>query len=309
MNIAVRSDETNLIDTNGLSRSELMAILERARFYEDQNGLVPPRYLGRFVANLFFEPSTRTRFSFEVAEKRLGLEVLNVSEDTSSTVKGETLADTLKTLAAIGVEVAVIRHSQSGIAEEMAKQNNGVRLVNAGDGHNAHPTQALLDLYTLHKHFGDLNGLRVAIIGDLRHSRVARSNLWSLTTMGAEVVFSGPETMRAPDLEEHAPYLPIDEAIAQADAVMMLRVQLERHREQLFTTAEAYHQHYGLTLERFARMQDHAVILHPGPVNRDVELADELVEHPRSKVFEQMKNGVWVRMAVLERVLEGGKRG
>lgn len=308
MKIAVQSSDTNLIDTRGLSRDELTAILERARFYENQQGVIPPRYLGRFAANLFFEPSTRTRSSFEVAEKRLGLEVLNFSENSSSTVKGETLADTLKTLAAIGVEVAVIRHSQSGIAEELTGQDTGVRLINAGDGHNAHPTQALLDLYTLHQHFGDLRGLRVAIIGDLRHSRVARSNLWSLTTMGAEVVFSGPETMRAPDLEEHAPYLPIDEAVSQADAVMMLRVQLERHRDQLFTSAEAYHRRYGLTLERFARMRDHAVILHPGPVNRNVELVDELVEHPRSKVFEQMKNGVWVRMAVLERVLEGGKQ-
>jgi len=184
-----------------------------------------------------------------------------------------------------------------------------IHLVSAGEGCTAHPTQALLDLYTLQKHFGEVKGLTVAIIGDIRHSRVARSNLWSLKKFGIRVILSGPESMRAPDLEEHAPYFPMEEALRQADAVMMLRVQLERHQKTLFSSAEEYHRAYGLTTDRLACMQPHAVIMHPGPVNRGVEIADELVEHPRSKIFEQMACGVPVRMAVLEWVMEGGRRG
>lgn len=299
----------HLIDTQDLSREEIDVLLQRARYWEKKREVSDNPCCGRFAANLFFEPSTRTRFSFEVAEKRLGMEVLRFEERVSSTVKGESLADTLRTLEALGVDVAVIRHGESGILGELALRSRGIRLVNAGEGCAAHPTQALLDLYTLQKHFGEVRGLTVAMIGDIRHSRVVRSNLWSLQKFGVRVILSGPESMRAPELEEHAPHLPLEEAIRQADAVMMLRVQLERHRKTLFSSAEDYHRTFGLTTERFARMQPHAVILHPGPVNRGVEIADELVEHPRSKIFEQMAGGVPVRMAVLEWAMEGGRRG
>ena len=299
----------HLIDTKDLSREEIDHLLERARYWERKRGAEEGPFRGRFAANLFFEPSTRTRFSFEVAARRLGMEVLRFEEGISSAVKGESLLDTLRTLEALGVEVAVIRRGGPDILGELALRVRGIRLVNAGEGCTAHPTQALLDLYTLKRHFGEVKGITVAMIGDLRHSRVVRSNLWSLKTCGARVILSGPESMRAPDLEEHAPYVPLEEAIRQADAAMMLRVQLERHREALFSSAEEYHRAYGLTMERFARMKPHAVIMHPGPVNRGVEIADELVEHPRSKIFDQMACGVPVRMAVLEWAMEGGERG
>ncbi|MEW9032338.1 MAG: aspartate carbamoyltransferase catalytic subunit [Planifilum fimeticola] len=299
----------HLIDTKDLSREEIDHLLERARYWEKKGEAEDGPFRGRFAANLFFEPSTRTRFSFEVAERRLGMEVLRFEEGTSSTVKGESLLDTLRTLEALGVDVAVIRRGGPDILGELALRVRSIRLVNAGEGCTAHPTQALLDLYTLQKHFGEVKGITVAMIGDLRHSRVVRSNLWSLKTFGARVILSGPESMRAPELEAYAPYVPLEEAIRQADAVMMLRVQLERHREALFSSAEEYHRAYGLTMERFARMSPHAVIMHPGPVNRGVEIADELVEHPRSKIFEQMACGVPVRMAVLEWAMKGGEKG
>jgi aspartate carbamoyltransferase catalytic subunit len=299
----------HLIDTKDLSREEIDHLLERARYWERRGRAEEGPFRGRFAANLFFEPSTRTRFSFEVAERRLGMEVIRFEEGISSAVKGESLLDTLRTLESLGVDVAVVRRGGPDILGELALRVRDIRLVNAGEGCTAHPTQALLDLYTLQKHFGEVKGLTVAMIGDLRHSRVVRSNLWSLKTFGVRVILSGPESMRAPDLEELAPFVPLEEALRQVDAVMMLRVQLERHREALFSSAEAYHRAYGLTMERFARMQPHAVIMHPGPVNRGVEIADELVEHPRSKISEQIACGVPVRMAVLEWAMGGGERG
>lgn len=234
------------------------------------------------------------------------MEVIRFDEQTSSMVKGESFYDTMRTLAFLGIEVAVVRHAGGGILQEMSDRSPGPVLINAGEGEGGHPTQGLLDLYTLYRHFGELSGLRVAIVGDLRHSRVARSNLWALKTFGARPVLSGPESMRDPELEQLAPYLPLEEAIREADAVMMLRVQLERHRETLFHSAEAYRRVYGLTGERLEMMPPHAVILHPGPVNRGVEIDSDLVEHPRSKIFTQMENGVWIRMAVLERAIQGG---
>ncbi|PTX51934.1 aspartate carbamoyltransferase [Melghirimyces profundicolus] len=297
----------HLIDTDHLSVSEMEGLFERADTWRSRNRTETARaYPGRFVANLFFEPSTRTRISFEVAERRLGMEVFRLDQETSSTEKGESFYDTLRTLDSLGVEAAVIRHAGGGLLAEMAGRSPGPALINAGEGEGGHPTQALLDLYTLRRHFGHLSGLRVAIVGDIRHSRVARSNLWALKAFGARPVLSGPESMRDPRLESAAPYLSFADAIREADAVMMLRVQLERHRESLFGSAEEYRARYGLTKDRLERMRPHTVILHPAPVNRGVEIDGELVEHPRSKIFEQMENGVWVRMAVLERAMEGG---
>lgn len=296
----------HLIDTDQLSRKEMEALFERANAIRRFPDSHRERYGGRFAANLFFEPSTRTRLSFEVAERKLGMEVLRLDEGSSSSVKGESFYDTLRTLSSVGVDVAVIRHTGGGLLAEMAARSPGIALVNAGEGKGGHPTQALLDLFTLHSHFGALSGLRVAIVGDLRHSRVARSNLRALQAFGARPVLSGPESMRDPALEKDAPYLPMDEALRQADAVMMLRIQLERHQEKLITSPEDYRRKFGLTPERLEMMPSHGVILHPGPVNRGVEIDGELVEHPRSKIFEQMENGVWIRMAVLERAVEGG---
>ncbi|MFC7442352.1 aspartate carbamoyltransferase catalytic subunit [Laceyella putida] len=295
----------HLLDTSQLSMNELKAILARAQYWEDnwRPGMNP--YRGRFAANLFFEPSTRTRFSFEVAEKKLGMEVVNFTPDASSTTKGESLYDTVKTLSRIGIEVAVIRHSDPEAVKELARQEVGCKIINAGAGHWAHPTQALLDLYTMLKHVGDLSGKTIAIIGDIAHSRVVRSNLWTLKRFGANVILSGPEVMRDRECEQDAPYVPFAEALETADIVMMLRVQLERHHEHLFTSNLDYHEQYGLTLDRLHLMKPDAIIMHPGPFNRGVELADEVVEHPRSKIFEQKANGVWIRMALLERALKG----
>lgn len=294
----------HLLDTKHLPKTEIDMILERAAFWE-RRGSGPALYDRRFVANLFFEPSTRTRFSFEVAEKRLGLHVVNLNPEFSSVEKGESLYDTVKTLASVGVEVAVIRHRDPEAIYSLARQDVGCRIVNAGAGKDAHPTQALLDLYTMLKHFGDLNGKKVVMIGDIAHSRVVRSNLATLPLFGAEVYLSGPESMRDRECERIAPYVPFEEALQIADVVMMLRVQLERHENLLFSSAEEYHRQFGLNEERLERMKPDAIIMHPAPVNRGVEISDGLVEHPRSKIFEQMANGVYVRMAVIERALGG----
>jgi aspartate carbamoyltransferase catalytic subunit len=293
----------HLIGLKGMPKSELEAILDRAAYWESHPASVANVLSGSFVANMFFENSTRTRFSFEVAEKRLGAEVLNFSAAVSSVQKGESIYDTVRTLESMGIHAGVVRIKAVGVMQELAERIK-VPLINAGDGNNEHPTQALLDLYTMKKHFGTISGLTVSIIGDIKHSRVARSNLWALQEMGANVMFCAPENMRAPELDTHAPFVSMDEAL-KADAVMMLRVQLERHEDGLFRSTDEYRAAYGLTAERESRMAPHAIIMHPAPVNRDVEIDDALVECERSKIFEQMANGVPIRMAVLERALIG----
>jgi aspartate carbamoyltransferase catalytic subunit len=256
---------------------------------------------GKFVANMFFENSTRTRFSFEVAEKRLGVEVLNFTAAASSVEKGESIYDTVRTLESMGIDAGVIRLKPVGLLPELAEKIR-IPLINAGDGNNEHPTQALLDLYTMRKQFGELRGLTVSIIGDILHSRVARSNLWALRKFGASVKLCAPPNMQAPELAEWAPYVTMEEAL-QADVVMMLRIQLERHERGMIRSAEEYRAAYGLTAERAEQMRGHAIIMHPAPVNRDVEIDSELVEHPKSRIFQQMSHGVPIRMAVIERAL------
>ncbi|NGQ93767.1 aspartate carbamoyltransferase catalytic subunit [Brevibacillus sp. SYP-B805] len=299
----------HLIGMKALSREQIEALLDRAEAWANRPGEQSDALAGRFVANLFFEPSTRTRFSFEVAEKRLGMHVLNVAAEHSSTTKGETLYDTLRTLQAMGVEAAVVRIRENGLLEELADRV-GLHLVNAGDGTNEHPTQCLLDLLTMRRHFGRIAGLKVAIIGDLRHSRVLGSHLHALPKLGAELILSGPPNMlrREEELPAGVRTVPLDDAIAAADVVMMLRVQLERHADALFDSPAAYHKAYGLTLERYKRMKPHAVIMHPGPFNRGVEIDTDLVEADRSLIFTQKANGVPVRMAVLENLLTGGEQ-
>ncbi|WP_019120621.1 aspartate carbamoyltransferase catalytic subunit [Brevibacillus massiliensis] len=290
-----------------LAAGHLEALLERAEYWakrpEERSGLLA----GRFVANLFFEPSTRTRFSFEVAQKRLGAHVLNFAAESSSTTKGETILDTLRMLETMGVEAAVIRTSENGLLQKLA-ENVQLHLVNAGDGTNEHPTQCLLDLLTIKQHFGKIAGQTVAIIGDLRHSRVVGSHLHALPKLGAKLLLAGPPAMLRPkeELPSGVSVTDIDEAIRTADVVMMLRVQLERHAEALFSSAEAYHQAYGLTLERARLMKPGAVIMHPGPFNRGVEIHADLVDSDRSLIFTQVANGVAARMAVLEDLMNGG---
>jgi aspartate carbamoyltransferase catalytic subunit len=294
--------EHSLLGLKDLSAAEINSILERAAFWDSQTDKVVPVLKDKFVANMFFESSTRTRFSFEMAQKRLGAEVLNFSATSSSVEKGETIYDTVRTLESMGIDAGVIRLEPSGVLEELAERLS-IPLINAGDGRNEHPTQALLDLYTMKQHFGDLRGLKVSIIGDIEHSRVARSNLWALQKFGAEVKFCAPVTMRAPELAEYAPYVSMEEALC-ADVVMMLRVQLERHKEGIFKSKDDYHQQYGLTLERANNLAPHTIIMHPAPVNRNVEIDDAVVEHAQSRIFKQMANGVPIRMAVMERAMK-----
>ena len=292
--------QRSLLGLKGMSQSELVSILDRAAYWDAHTEKQVSVLQSRFVANMFFENSTRTRFSFEMAEKRLGAEVLNFTSAVSSVEKGESIYDTVRTLESMGIDAGIIRLKPSGVLQELAEKVN-VPLINAGDGNNEHPTQGLLDLYTMRQEFGELKGLHVAIVGDILHSRVARSNLWALQTMGAKVSFCAPNNMRADDMGDVS-YISMEEAL-QADVVMMLRVQLERHAVGMLKSAEEYRLQYGLTEERAARMKKHAIIMHPAPVNRNVEIDDALVESPKSKIFPQMQNGVPIRMAVIERAL------
>ncbi|MEH7106834.1 MULTISPECIES: aspartate carbamoyltransferase catalytic subunit [Bacillaceae] len=291
----------HLLTTNELKVEEIRGILADAKRFSE--GMVWRPEQQMFAANLFFENSTRTKCSFEVAERRLGLGVIPFEVQTSSVQKGETLYDTVKTLEAIGVNAIVIRHNQDRYFDELVGKVN-VPILNGGDGCGHHPTQSLLDLMTIQQEFGDFDGLKVSIIGDISHSRVARSNADALTRLGAEVNFSGPEEWFDYHSLSSSKFKPIDEAIMESDVVMLLRVQHERHQKKGSFTASEYHRQYGLTLDREKRMKPHSIIMHPAPVNRNVEIADSLVECERSRIFKQMENGVYVRMAALKRSLE-----
>lgn len=296
----------HLLTTAELSVDGVLELLDDAQRFAKGEKWHPNRQV--FAANLFFEPSTRTRSSFEMAERRLGLEVIPFEVKTSSVQKGETLYDTVKTLESIGVDTVVIRHQQDHYFEQLVGKIN-IPIINAGDGCGHHPTQSLLDLLTIKQEFNRFAGLRVAIIGDIHHSRVARSNADVLTRLGAEVVFSGPEQWFDQEISGNCRYESIDEAIESADVVMLLRIQHERHQEKASLSAADYHQQYGLTVERYRRMKPESIIMHPGPVNRNVEIADSLVECSQSRIFKQMKNGVFVRMAAIKRSLESVQGG
>ncbi len=257
------------------------------------------------VVNLFYEASTRTRASFETAERVLSADSLSIATSASSVQKGETLLDTTKNLEAMNPDMIVVRHSSSGAPHFLAKHCRS-SIVNAGDGAHEHPTQALLDALTLRQRKGKLEGLRVAIVGDIMHSRVARSNAWLLTKMGAEVVLCGPPTMIPPGIESLAPVTySIDEAVEGADAIMMLRIQLERMTGGFFPSTREFHTRFGLTEERVRRAKKDVLILHPGPMNRGVEIASEVADGPYSVILDQVTNGVAIRMAVLYLLLGG----
>ena len=264
-----------------------------------------PTLRGKTIATLFYEPSTRTRLSFELAAKNLSADISNLSASASSVTKGESLVDTLVTLQALGADIVVMRHPQSGAPYIVTKYLEA-SIVNAGDGWHAYPTQALLDLYTIHAHKGNLKGLRVVIIGDIMHSRVARSDIWGLTTMGVEVTLCGPPTLLPAGLDKQYHDFPevsiepdIELALDGADAVMALRLQLERQKSGLLPSIREYIQLYQLTESRLARAKPGALVLHPGPVNEGVEISPVVAHGTQSVINEQVTNGVAVRMALL----------
>lgn len=302
MMTATKVKERSLLGIKELDGSEISELLKRTAYWDNQNEKLTPVLRSHFVANMFFENSTRTRFSFEMAQKRLGAQVLNFTAAASSVEKGESIYDTVRTLESMGIDAGVVRLKPAGVLQQLAEKVS-IPLINAGDGNNEHPTQALLDMYTMTKNFGGLKGLKVSIIGDIMHSRVARSNLWGLTKMGAKVQFCAPANMQAPELAAYAPYVSMEEAL-KADVVMMLRVQLERHASGILQSAEEYRKQYGLTEERAAKLDKNTIIMHPAPVNRNVEIDDAVIECSQSRIFPQMSNGVPVRMAVMERALQ-----
>ncbi|PYR94949.1 MAG: aspartate carbamoyltransferase [Acidobacteria bacterium] len=259
-----------------------------------------PTLRGRTVVNLFFEPSTRTRMSFEVAEKRLSADTLSIAVATSSVTKGETLLDTVRNLEAMAPDMIVMRHASSGAPHLLARLCRSA-IINAGDGMHEHPTQALLDAFTIRAHKKRLDGLKVSIVGDLMHSRVLRSNIQLLNKMGAEVWACGPSTLMPTDLARFGvrPTTSIDEAVDQADVVMMLRIQHERMHGHFIPSTREYFSLFGLTPERLRRAKDDVIIMHPGPMNRGVEIDSEVADGPYSVILEQVSNGVAVRMAVL----------
>ncbi len=294
---------THLLALAGVPRETLERLLSRAHEYREQR--VGAKFLqGRVVANVFYEPSTRTRSSFEVAAAGLGAYVLNWSVGGSSASKGETLVDTARNIAAMGVDVMVVRHQQSGACAKVA-ESVGCSVINAGDGQHEHPSQGLLDAFTLQRRFSTVEGLKVAIVGDILHSRVARSNVHCLTTLGAQVVLCGPPTLLPAGLEgPRVSVTPnLDEALRDVDAVMMLRIQRERMSEALFPSEAEYHRRWGLTDARAAALKPSAIVLHPGPVNRGLEISPAVADGPRSVILEQVENGVAVRKAILEAVV------
>ena len=266
-----------------------------------------PTLRGKTIVNLFYEPSTRTRTSFEIAEKRLSADTLNIAVSTSSVVKGETLADTVMNLEAMAPDMIVMRHASSGACHLLARICRA-RVINAGDGMHEHPTQALLDAFTIREHKGRLAGLKVAIVGDLLHSRVFRSNLLLLHKMGAEVWVSAPPTLQPPGLDRLGARVTssVDEAVRDADVVMLLRIQLERMQGNFFPSLREYFTVFGMTPERFSLAKPDAILMHPGPMNRGVEISSDVADGSRSVILEQVANGVAVRMAVLYLLAGGG---
>ena len=297
-----------LLGIEALSREDIEAILTRAQDFQPHGDESFKRFdilRGRMVVNLFFEASTRTRTSFEIAAKRLGADAVSITASGSSVSKGESLVDTLNTLAAMRPDAIIMRHSASGAPHFLAR-HLAIPIVNAGDGTHEHPTQALLDARTILDQRSSLEGLRVAIIGDIAHSRVARSNVLLLSKFGAHVVLCGPASLLPRELGDLASGVVLTndmaEAITGADVIMMLRVQLERQHEATFPAGE-YFRFYGLRLEHLQLAKQDAIVMHPGPINRGRELSSEVADSQKSVILNQVENGVAVRMAVLEKIL------
>jgi len=299
----------DLVSIASLTTDEITLILDTADSFKEVSGREikkVPALRGKTVVNLFFEPSTRTRTSFELAAKRLSADVINFSPSSSSVVKGETLLDTARNIEAMQADIIVLRHPDAGAAETLA---NGVKssVINAGDGWHEHPTQALLDLFTMREKKVNFKGLRVAIVGDIAHSRVARSNIFGLSKLGAEIRAVGPPTMIPAHLDRLGVrvYYDLDDALRGVDVIMMLRLQLERQGRALFPSIREYSRLYGLTAERVKLAEAGALVMHPGPVNRGVEMAPEVADSFSSVILDQVTNGVAVRMGLLY-LLAGG---
>lgn len=296
----------NILSMSQLSNEEVLNLIDSA--IDFKAGKKSEIGQDKFAINLFFENSTRTKSSFQVAEMKLGMKEIEFEASTSSTSKGETLYDTVKTEESIGASVAVIRHSQDKYYEDLVNNHNlKIHIINSGDGTGQHPSQSLLDLMTIYEHFGSFDGLKVGIIGDLSHSRVAHSNAEILTRLGASVCFGGLDSWYTPEFAEIGPHMSVDELCQEMDVVMLLRVQHERlsaEENKNFSKAD-YFEKYGLDMNRVNMMKPDAMIMHPAPVNRGAEIADDVVECDKSYIFPQMANGVFMRMAMIEAVLEG----
>ncbi|HLS20120.1 MAG TPA: aspartate carbamoyltransferase catalytic subunit [Bacillota bacterium] len=285
----------HLLRAGSLSKEQVYDLFALAKQFEHSTAPIDEQL---FVGNLFMESSTRTKTSFTVAERKLGLEPLSFTSETSSMTKGESLYDTVKTFESIGANMLIIRHEQDDWMDDIAPFVN-IPIVNAGAGKAEHPTQSLLDAYTIYKQFSQFTDLNIVISGDIKYSRVAHSNIHLLQKLGANIYLSAPDELMDQTLD--LPHLSMDEAVERADCLMLLRVQHERH-EQLLATSN-YLEQYGLTKEREQRMKDRAIIMHPAPVNRGVEIDGDLVECDRSRIFKQMENGVYVRMAIMKQLL------
>ena len=286
----------NLLDLKSLSTEEIVSILDTAQQFRD--GRTYDGLNGKLVANLFFEPSTRTQYSFNTAEEKLGMRVISFNPGASSLKKDETFYDTVKVFDSLGMDAVVIRHVENEYYNQLVGHVKAA-IINGGDGTGNHPTQSLLDLLTIRQEFGRFEGLKVAIIGDVVHSRVAHTNFEVMGRLGMEVCTSGPEEF----MEEGMHFVPFEQAVRGSDVVMLLRVQHERHAGAMQISKEEYHLRYGLNAETVQWMKPDAIIMHPAPFNRGVEIADEVVECPTSRIFQQMENGVFVRMAALCRSL------
>ncbi|EIW01013.1 aspartate carbamoyltransferase catalytic subunit [Thermoanaerobacter siderophilus] len=297
----------DLLGIKDLSKEEILEVLDTAKEMKKiLNGEKYSQILkGKTVVTIFFEPSTRTRLSFEMAAKYLGAHYGNIEVATSSVAKGESLIDTIRTVEMMKADVIITRHNMSGAPHLMAKYTDA-SIINAGDGINEHPTQALLDMMTIREKKKSFEGLKVAIIGDIMHSRVARSNIWGLKKMGAEVRVAGPSTLMPPQIEKMGvkAYYNVEEAIKDADVVMGLRIQLERQKSGLFPSIDEYREYFGINKERMKLAKADAILMHPGPINRNVEVTSEAANAEYSVIEEQVTNGVAVRMALLKILCE-----
>jgi aspartate carbamoyltransferase catalytic subunit len=303
-------DRKHLLDIQSLAAEEIISVLDTARAFKavgERAIKKVPALRGKTVVNLFVEPSTRTRISFELSEQRLSADIINFTAEASSLKKGETLKDTARNLEALNADFIVIRHSASGAPHFLARAINA-SIINAGDGAHEHPTQALLDAFTIRERKGKIEGLNVTILGDILYSRVARSNIWALTKLGAQVTLCGPSTLVPRVFEEMGCRVThdVEKAIRDADIIHLLRIQHERQRKSMFPSLVEYTNFFGLNKERLARTRPDALIMHPGPINRGVEIDSEIADCPRSVILQQVTNGLAIRMAVLF-LLNGGK--
>lgn len=287
----------NILKLDNLTVEEIEEILQGA--IDFKNGKKKVNYNGeKVIANLFFEPSTRTHYSFEMAGLRLGCKTIEFTPETSSMKKRESLYDTVKTFESIGADALVIRHVQDEYYKEL--ENIKIPIINGGDGKKDHPTQSLLDLMTIKEEFGKFEDLKILIAGDIKHSRVAHSNIRTMKRLGMHVYTAGPEEFRDEDLE----FVDFNKMIPKVDVIMLLRIQRERLEESMKISTEEYNKQFGLTMERVNKMKDNAIIMHPAPFNRNVEISDDVIECSKSRIFKQMENGVFVRMELISKVLD-----